>query len=307
MPQVSTRAHDKGPTTVGCPPHAVSHHPTAASDRPNMTECIFFPFIYSYSFIYIYLSIHLFYLFFFRPLSSLLFCESGSALVRTVHCALLSVCLPLFQVLEGVLGICKAEKGMVLYFVADTIQVAWNAVSACPLQEERALNAALRIHEKFNDPVPRLSMGVAVGEAMVGNLGCSSMKNFCALGTVVSTAQVLQTLTPWYNPKFALLTTLQVKRADTPTHKHTRTHAHAHTNAHAHAHIHTYTHTHSRIHTHIHAHAHTHTHTHTHTHFQCNYKLLQRSATGTNRAWIESPPTRGNWQLAHTHSTPIPR
>ena len=38
------------------------------------------------------------------------------------------------------------------------------------------------------------------------------------------------------------------------------------------------------------------------------YKALQRTATGTNRAWMESPPTRGNWQLAHTpHTRTIPR
>ena len=46
-----------------------------------------------------------------------------------------------------------------------------------------------------------------------------------------------------------------------------------------------------------------HTHTQTHTHSYCNecvYKVPQRTATGTNRAWSESPPMWGDWQLAHT-------
>ena len=35
---------------------------------------------------------------------------------------------------------------------------------------------------------------------------------------------------------------------------------------------------------------------------QAVYKVPQRTATGMNRAWIESPPSRGNWQLAHTYT-----
>ena len=38
---------------------------------------------------------------------------------------------------------------------------------------------------------------------------------------------------------------------------------------------------------------------------ECVYKVPNRTATGTNRAWIESPPSQGNWR-AHTRGRWLP-
>ena len=80
----------------------------------------------------------------------------------------------------------------------------------CLNQHQYAATAAQRIGDDLQGCNAQLSMGLASGKALLGNLGAQGMKTFCVLGTAVQQAHVLDRLVPTYKPLGDLLLTREV-------------------------------------------------------------------------------------------------
>eukprot|EP01063_Lacrimia_lanifica_P033198 TRINITY_DN5848_c0_g3_i1.p1 TRINITY_DN5848_c0_g3~~TRINITY_DN5848_c0_g3_i1.p1 ORF type:complete len:994 (+),score=196.45 TRINITY_DN5848_c0_g3_i1:112-3093(+) len=106
--------------------------------------------------------------------------------------------------------------GVVEVAMGDRVLASYNASRFTRKRGQPAVCAALRIRAGL----PRifqqdsLSVGVAVGSATVGNLGCSVLMRFNLLGTCVPQAVALEGLTRWYThqggPGASILTTPRV-------------------------------------------------------------------------------------------------
>jgi PAS domain S-box-containing protein len=112
----------------------------------------------------------------------------------------------LFKVLNYYLSLAAQaileQEGTLDKFMGDAVMALWNTPD---LQEDyplRAVRAALAIMERANeahhnlpDPAHHLyfRIGVATGDAMVGNVGTNELFNFTAIGDTVNLAQRLET------------------------------------------------------------------------------------------------------------------
>jgi class 3 adenylate cyclase len=94
----------------------------------------------------------------------------------------------------------RACNGVVDAFHGDQIVATFNAVVPCSAHPRRATQCAVNLATKL--PTLgfhlRASIGIGTGKALVGNLGCASMKHFCVLGNVLPQATLLEQMTRLY-------------------------------------------------------------------------------------------------------------
>jgi len=92
-----------------------------------------------------------------------------------------------------------AEEGTLDKFIGDAVMAVFNAPLPQPDHPLRAVRAALRIREAVKahhlvNPSAQLyyGIGIAVGEAVVGNVGTSQQLNYTAIGACVNMAKRLE-------------------------------------------------------------------------------------------------------------------
>jgi adenylate cyclase len=111
----------------------------------------------------------------------------------------------LFKVLNYYLSLAAhtilEEEGTLDKFMGDGVLAIWNAPDPQPDHALRAVRAALAIqqhsqkaYEPLNSPSYALQfhIGVATGDAMVGNVGTSELFNYTAVGDIVNLCQRLE-------------------------------------------------------------------------------------------------------------------
>jgi len=112
----------------------------------------------------------------------------------------------LFKVLNYYLALAAnailEEEGTLDKFMGDAVLALWNAPDPQPDHTLRALRAALNInqfahaaHDRLKEPAHHLlfRIGVATGDAILGNVGTSELFNYTAIGDTVNLAQRLET------------------------------------------------------------------------------------------------------------------
>ena len=97
-----------------------------------------------------------------------------------------------------------AERGTIDKFIGDAIMAFWNAPVPIDDHPLRAAQAALRMRSALkgfnqspimNDRPPiSIAMGLAAGEACVGNIGSRDRFNYTAIGDVVNVAARIETI-----------------------------------------------------------------------------------------------------------------
>lgn len=109
----------------------------------------------------------------------------------------------LVEVLNGYLTIgaeaVLKEEGTLDKFIGDALMAIFNAPLPQPDHTLRAIRAALQIRQAVQEhhrkvPSGRLhyGIGIAVGEAVVGNIGTAQQLNYTAIGTCVNLAKRLE-------------------------------------------------------------------------------------------------------------------
>lgn len=92
-----------------------------------------------------------------------------------------------------------AEGGTIDKFMGDAMMALFNAPSRQPDHALRACRAALAMQAAVAPiaaeagDLPRFGIGVNTGEALVGNIGSETIRNFTAIGDTVNLASRLQT------------------------------------------------------------------------------------------------------------------
>jgi adenylate cyclase len=115
----------------------------------------------------------------------------------------------LFKVLNEYLSLAARaileEEGTLDKFIGDAVMALWNAPDPQPDHALRAVRAALAILERsqkayrhMENPAHHLQfrIGVATGDAMVGNVGTRELFNYTAIGDTVNLAQRLEVTAP---------------------------------------------------------------------------------------------------------------
>eukprot|EP00758_Cryptobia_borreli_P006956 Tbor_TRINITY_DN5227_c0_g1::TRINITY_DN5227_c0_g1_i18::g.16111::m.16111 len=95
---------------------------------------------------------------------------------------------------------CSEHRGVMDGFQGDRFLASFNAVTNVgnhALQAVYAAHTACRAVETMHTPLT-VTVGVASGSAIVGNMGSATIKRFTILGHVVSTAATLERLAKWY-------------------------------------------------------------------------------------------------------------
>ena len=98
--------------------------------------------------------------------------------------------------LTAVETIAKKHRGVIDSFHGDHVVITFNAVVPCTSHQQKAGHAALQICKAMHEGAPKpflgLTIGVATGDAHVGNNGIEGLKRFCVIGPVYNHAQVLE-------------------------------------------------------------------------------------------------------------------
>jgi class 3 adenylate cyclase/cytochrome bd-type quinol oxidase subunit 2 len=89
------------------------------------------------------------------------------------------------------------ENGTVVQFVGDALMALFNAPARQPDHALRAARAALILQHEVDKLArpgwPRFRVGINTGEALVGNIGGETLRNFNAMGDAVNVAARLET------------------------------------------------------------------------------------------------------------------
>jgi PAS domain S-box-containing protein len=112
----------------------------------------------------------------------------------------------LFEILNSYLSLAAQavleEEGTLDKFMGDAVMALWNAPDPQPDQTLRAaraaiaMNQAIRQHRSLMSADQQLffSVGINLGDAMVGNVGTPDLFNYTAIGDTVNYAQRLESI-----------------------------------------------------------------------------------------------------------------
>jgi adenylate cyclase len=112
----------------------------------------------------------------------------------------------LFEILNSYLSLAAQavleEEGTLDKFMGDAVMALWNAPDPQPDHTLRAvraafaMNQAIRQHRNLMSEENQLffSVGINLGEAMVGNVGTPDLFNYTAIGDMVNYAQRLESI-----------------------------------------------------------------------------------------------------------------
>ena len=111
---------------------------------------------------------------------------------------------------EGVKKSTMNHRGVMDSLSGDRMTVTWNAASAVANQHRAAASSALEIRKQLQGSISLApSMGLATGQAFVGNMGSSSFRRFCMIGKVVNDAYALESIAKDYD-EVTILTTQRI-------------------------------------------------------------------------------------------------
>lgn len=96
---------------------------------------------------------------------------------------------------EQMTGIVLSYYGTVLSFMGDGLLAVFGAPLEVDVQEAKAIEAARRMVEAAAERKVRIGVGLATGEAVVGDLGTTRRREYTVIGDVVNTAARLEKLT----------------------------------------------------------------------------------------------------------------
>ena len=92
------------------------------------------------------------------------------------------------------------EGGTVVQFVGDALMALFNAPARQPDHPVRAARAALALQERVGEVAaenpgwPEFRVGINTGQALVGNIGSTALRNFNAMGDAVNVAARLESV-----------------------------------------------------------------------------------------------------------------
>jgi adenylate cyclase len=100
--------------------------------------------------------------------------------------------------LDAMVRAVNEESGTIDKFMGDCVMAFWGAPRNVPNHAERAIRAGLRMQEYLEDAkveadriglrVPGVGVGIATGEAVVGNIGSADRLDYTVIGDTVNTA-----------------------------------------------------------------------------------------------------------------------
>ncbi len=96
---------------------------------------------------------------------------------------------------EAMTELIFAHEGTVLSYLGDGLLAVFGAPLDLDHQESRAINCARRMVATAQQRGTRIGVGLATGEAIVGDLGSARRREYTVIGDVVNTAARLEKLT----------------------------------------------------------------------------------------------------------------
>jgi adenylate cyclase len=100
--------------------------------------------------------------------------------------------------LDAMVRAVNEESGTIDKFMGDCVMAFWGAPRYVPNHAERAIRAGLRMQEYLEEAkveadriglrVPGVGVGIATGEAVVGNIGSADRLDYTVIGDTVNTA-----------------------------------------------------------------------------------------------------------------------
>jgi adenylate cyclase len=96
---------------------------------------------------------------------------------------------------EATTEIIHRHGGTLLSFMGDGLLAVFGAPLDLERQEERAITAAREMVKSALDRQVRIGVGLATGEAVLGDLGTTRRRDYTVIGDVVNTAARLEKLT----------------------------------------------------------------------------------------------------------------
>ena len=83
------------------------------------------------------------------------------------------------------LSVTNARRGMVDIFVGDRVQCSFNASKQCVLHADAGLLAVTALLQGTDEVAAAVNVGVATGPVFRGDMGCTSMRRFSMVGSLV--------------------------------------------------------------------------------------------------------------------------
>lgn len=96
--------------------------------------------------------------------------------------------------LEQLLNVAQARKGIVDSFCGDRVFVGYNTVKPCTTHKDAAMNAVVESARCVpNAGLPlKITIGAGTGDGVVGNMGCQGMKKFSIISSAVPFTAALE-------------------------------------------------------------------------------------------------------------------
>jgi adenylate cyclase len=132
-----------------------------------------------------------------RPISAL-FADLRGFTAASEGSAPTDVVAGLNLYLDAMVRAVNEEAGTIDKFMGDCVMAFWGAPRPVPNHAERAVRAGLRMQEYLEEAktkadviglrVPGVGVGIATGEAVVGNIGSADRLDYTVIGDTVNTA-----------------------------------------------------------------------------------------------------------------------